>query len=134
MFGNKTEKTSGASGSPVSAKLSNSIVEGTHIEGNIQAANDIRIDGSLKGNLECRGRVIVGPQGKIEGDVSCVNAIIEGSYTGSMTVRELLAIKETGVVNGDVVTEKLLVQAGALLHGTCSMSGQKLASLLKNES
>lgn len=133
MFGNKTEKSSAATGAQVSANLSNSIVEGTHIEGNIQAANDIRIDGILKGNLECRGRVIIGPQGKIEGDVSCINAIIEGTYTGNLAVRELLAIKETGVVNGDVVTEKLLVQAGALLNGSCSMSGQKLTSMLKNE-
>jgi len=133
MFGNKTEKSSNPAGLPVSANLSNSIVEGTHIEGNIQAANDIRIDGTLKGNLECRGRVIIGPQGKVEGDVSCVNAIIEGLYTGKLSVRELLAIKETGVVNGDVVTEKLLVQAGALLNGSCSMSGQKLSSMLKND-
>jgi cytoskeletal protein CcmA (bactofilin family) len=133
MFGSKTEKSSNTSGMPVSANLSNSIVEGTQIEGNIQAANDIRIDGVLKGNLECRGRVIIGPQGRVEGDVSCINAIIEGTHTGNLSVRELLAIKETGVVSGDIITEKLLVQGGALLNGTCSMSGQKLTSLLKNE-
>ncbi len=133
MFGSKTEKSSNTSGMPVSANLSNSIVEGTQIEGNIQAANDIRIDGVLKGNLECRGRVIIGPQGRVEGDVSCINAIIEGTHTGNLSVRELLAIKETGVVSGDIITEKLLVQGGALLNGTCSMSGQKLTSLLRNE-
>lgn len=130
MFNSKSEKQGAASGVPVSTNVSNSIVEGTIIKGEIIAANDIRIDGGLIGKLDCKGRVIIGPQGRVEGDVICLNAIIEGNFTGNLQVKELLSVKETGVINGDIVTEKLMVQTGAIFNVTCSMSGQKLKPLM----
>ncbi|MFZ1749972.1 MAG: polymer-forming cytoskeletal protein [Saprospiraceae bacterium] len=133
MFGNKNEKQSTSNGSAPSANVSNSIVEGTLINGNINAQNDIRIDGILKGKLECKGRVIIGPQGKIEGDINCLNAIIEGAFTGNLAVKDLLSIKETAVINGDIVTDKLLVQTGAIFNVTCTMGGQKLKPLIAKE-
>lgn len=134
MFGNKNEKQATSNGSNPSTNVSNSIVEGTTINGTISAPNDIRIDGVLVGKLDCKGRVIIGPQGKIEGDIICINAIIEGSFTGNIQVKELLSVKETGVINGDIVTDKLLVQTGAIFNVSCSMGGQKLKSLVQNQS
>ena len=134
MFGGKNEKQSGQNGPAPSANVSNSIVEGTQINGNISATNDIRIDGTLIGKLECKGRVIVGPQGKIEGDVKCVNAIIEGAFTGNIEVNELLTVKETATINGDIITDKLMVHTGAVFNVICSMGGQKLKSLVQKDS
>lgn len=133
MFGGKNEKQSGQNGAAPSANVSNSIVEGTQINGNIMATNDIRIDGTLMGKLDCKGRVIVGPQGKIEGDVKCVNAIIEGAFTGNIEVIELLAVKESAVINGDIITDKLMVHTGAVFNVSCSMGGQKLKSLVHKD-
>lgn len=133
MFGSKNEK-SNSNGTPVSPNVSNSIVEGTHIKGEISASNDIRIDGILIGKLDCKGRVIIGPQGKIEGEISCINAIVEGAFTGTLDVKELLTVKETGVINGDVSCDKLFIQTGAVFNTTCVMSGQKLKSLVQKES
>ena len=113
MFGSKNEKQNN-NGAVVSANVSNSIVEGTSIIGNITAPNDIRIDGTLQGKLHCNGRVIIGPQGKIEGDITCINAIIEGSFIGNLNVKELLTVKETGVINGDINCDKLFIQTGAV--------------------
>jgi cytoskeletal protein CcmA (bactofilin family) len=129
MFGNKQDKQANGPSAAPSANVSNSLVEGTHVTGNIVAPNDIRIDGTLIGNLDCNGRVIIGPQGKIEGEVKCQNAIIEGTFTGKILVKELLTVKETGVVNGDIVTEKVMVQTGAHFNVTCSMGGQKVKPL-----
>ncbi len=134
MFGTKNEKQGGPSSLVQSTNVSNSIVEGTTINGNITAANDIRIDGFLIGKLDCKGRVIVGPQGKIEGDVKCVNAVIEGTFTGNIHVSELIAVKESAVINGDIVTDKLMVHTGAIFNVNCSMGGQKLKSLVQKES
>lgn len=133
MFGNKNEKTNTSAGNTNSSNVSNSVVEGTKIEGNIFAANDIRIDGELIGKLDCKGRVIIGPQGRIEGDIHCQNAIIEGHFTGNVTVKELLTIKDTAIVNGDIVTDKLMVQTGAVFNVTCSMGGQKLKPLIQKD-
>ncbi len=133
MFGAKNEKQGNSTGAVQSANVSNSIVDGTIINGNISAPNDIRIDGSLIGKLDCKGRVIIGPQGKIEGDVKCINAIIEGSFTGNIHVSELLAVKESAVVTGDIVTDKLMVHTGAIFNVSCSMGGQKLKPLVQKD-
>jgi cytoskeletal protein CcmA (bactofilin family) len=133
MFGNKNDKQVTSGNAPVSTNVSNSIVEGTSINGNITAPNDIRIDGILIGKLDCKGRVIIGPQGRIEGDINCINAIIEGTFSGNINVKELLTVKETGVISGDIVTDKLMVQTGALFNVSCSMGGQKLKSLVQKE-
>lgn len=132
MFGSKNDKQSN-NGPVASANISNSIVEGTSIVGNITAPNDIRIDGTLVGKLNCDGRVIIGPQGKIEGDINCINAIIEGTFTGNLSVKELLTVKETGVINGDIVCDKLFIQTGAVFNVSCSMGGQKLRPLTQKD-
>lgn len=134
MFGGKTEKQGNAASNSQPTNVSNSIVEGTEIRGDIKATNDIRIDGVLVGKLECNGRVIIGAQGKIEGEIQCANAIIEGSFKGNITVKELLAIKETGSVIGDISTEKILIQTGATFNGKCTMGGLKVSSLVQEPS
>jgi cytoskeletal protein CcmA (bactofilin family) len=133
MFGNKNEKQNTTNGTPASNNVSNSIVEGTNIIGEIQASNDIRIDGGLSGKLDCKGRVIIGPQGKVDGDIICFNAIIEGTFKGNLQVKELLTVKETGVIHGDVITDKLMIQTGAVFNVTCSMGGQKLKPLVQKD-
>lgn len=133
MFGTKKEeKTGGTMSSSTSSSAPsgaiNSLVQGTKVEGQINAGSDIRIDGELKGSLKCKGRVIVGPEGKINGDIECQNAIIEGTFTGNIKVAETLTVKETAKIEGDVNTSKLLVQPGALFNVSCNMGGQKLKS------
>jgi len=133
MFGSKSEKQNTSNGVQTSTNVSNSIVEGTIINGNITAPNDIRIDGELIGKLDCKGRVIIGPQGKIEGEIICINAIIEGTFSGTINVKELLSVKETGIITGDIITDKLMVQTGAVFNVSCSMGGQKLKSLVQKD-
>ena len=99
----------------------NSLVRGTSVEGTIHSESDIRIDGSLKGNLNCKSKVIIGPEGRIEGNVQCHSAVIEGKLDGHITVAELLNVRETAEINGEVFTEKLIVQSGAKFNVTCTM-------------
>lgn len=130
MFGSKKpESTTTAATTPVAAKTTatessnalNSLVKGTVVEGIITSENDIRVDGIIKGSLICKAKVIVGPTGFIEGEVKCQNAMIEGKISGKLRVTELLSIKETAEVTGDVTTGKLLVQPGAVFNVTCYM-------------
>lgn len=125
MFGsNKTKETSKgvAPGSGTSHSF-NSLVQGTTVEGDIQSKNDIRIDGGVKGSLKCESKVIIGPTGSIEGEVSCKSAVIEGRFQGTLIVEDLLTIKETSNVNGQIRYGKLVVQPGAVLVGDLRMSG-----------
>lgn len=132
MFGNKNDKSNSGNNAIV-ANVSNSIVEGTKIVGDIVATNDIRIDGELKGNLDCNGRVIIGSQGKVEGKIMAQNGIIEGQFTGEIQVRELLSIKESATVYADIKTDKISIQPGAVFTGNCVMAGQKLKPLIQKE-
>lgn len=130
MFKNKSkDNSSGSSSSSSSATVSgstNSLVAGTKVEGTIHASSDIRIDGTLKGILDCKGRVIIGPEGRVEGEINCQNAVIEGSFQGKLVVKELLNVREKANIQGDVVTDKLLVQPGAIYNVNCNMGGQTI--------
>ncbi|MCB0636273.1 MAG: polymer-forming cytoskeletal protein [Lewinella sp.] len=129
MFGKEapTKKETGTKTTPASGggHSLNSIVEGTTIEGTIKAESDIRIDGAINGKLFCSAKVIIGPTGSVEGEIRCDNAVIEGKFQGTLSVKELLNIRETATVDGDVTTGKLIVQPGGVINGTCNMGGKK---------
>ena len=135
MFKNKSKEngTSSSSNSSVISGSTNSLVAGTNIEGTINAGSDIRIDGSLKGTLICNGRVIIGPEGKVDGEINCQNAVIEGSFQGKISVKELLNVRESANIQGDVITGKLLVQPGAIYNVHCNMGGQTIKAFGKKE-
>jgi len=127
MFGSKKKETTATkSVAPSGASNSlNSLVKGTKVEGTISSENDIRIDGTIVGTLTCKAKVIIGPSGVIEGDVKCENAVIEGKFDGNLSVNQLLTVKETAEVHGDVNTNKLLVQSGATFNVTCRMGANR---------
>lgn len=122
MFGNtKNESKSNGVITTPSTTSSNSLVQGTNIEGTVQAEKDIRIDGTMKGTLICKGKLIIGPTGTIIGDVQCENAVIEGRFEGVMSVGEVLHVKETAKIEGDISTQKLIVQPGSIFNVKCKM-------------
>ncbi len=102
----------------------NRIVEGTHIEGEIKSESNVRIDGSFKGNLITKGRLVIGPSGRIEGTVECQNAEIEGGVIGKLNVQQLLSLKGTARVEGDIFTDKLAIEPGSSFTGACNMGGK----------
>ena len=100
----------------------NLISNGTDITGDIKSNGDIRIDGSLKGNLSTKGKVVVGPTGKVNGEVTCRNSEISGIIEGKITVGQLLNLKASSKILGDITTSKLSIEPGAIFSGTCKMS------------
>ena len=127
MFGSSKKKETNANSSGASPTANsmalNSLVTGTTIEGQLESDNDIRVDGQIKGSLKCKAKVIIGPNGKIKGDVTCVNAVIEGHFDGVIHVSEVLKIAGTATIEGEVHTNKLQVDNGAVFNVTCTMGG-----------
>ena len=99
----------------------NRIVEGTNIEGDIKSDSNIRIDGYVKGTIQIKGRLVLGPNGKIDGEVICKNADIEGKLNGIIEVDELLSLKSTAKLQGEISTNKLSIEPGAIFSGNCKM-------------
>ncbi|MFP4059984.1 MAG: polymer-forming cytoskeletal protein [Bacteroidales bacterium] len=103
----------------------NHIQSGTEIKGNIKSNGDIRIDGFLEGNLETKGKIVVGGTGKIKGQVRCKNSEVEGEIEGKVFVSELLALKASARIFGDIVSNKLAIEPGCKFTGNCNMTGEE---------
>lgn len=99
----------------------NRIVEGTIIKGDIVSAADFRLDGELIGNFTSQGKLVIGPAGSITGDIICKNADIEGRFNGKIEVEEMLNVKATAFMNGEVLAGKLGVEPGAQFKASCSI-------------
>jgi len=102
----------------------NIIGNGTKITGNIETSGDIRIDGVLIGNLSTQGKVVIGATGSVEGEVVCVNSDVSGQLKGKISVKELLSLKVTAKIFGDIITNKLAIEPNAVFTGTCNMGGE----------
>ena len=99
----------------------NLIGNGTSITGDIKSSGDIRIDGILNGNIIINGKLVIGSTGKIEGNVNCQNADISGEIKGKINVSELLILKSSAKLVGDIITGKISIEPNALFTGSCNM-------------
>jgi cytoskeletal protein CcmA (bactofilin family) len=106
---------------PEGSAILNLIGKGTEIQGDINSTGDVRIDGILMGNISIKGRLVVGANGRIEGNVICQNADVEGEIKGVMNVGEILALKKTAKILGDITTSKIAIEPGAIFTGNCNM-------------
>lgn len=99
----------------------NMIGAGTVITGDIYSKGDIRVDGNLKGSVITEGKVVLGREGVIEGDIECSSADISGTIKAKITVSKVLSLKDSAKLNGDIITNKLSIEPGAEFTGSCSM-------------
>lgn len=99
----------------------NIITVGTLIKGDITATGDFRLDGTLEGNIQLNGKLVVGDSGVVTGNVMCQNANIIGTVNGNLSVKELLSLHTSARVRGDILINKLSIEPGAVFTGKCRM-------------
>jgi len=102
----------------------NQIGAGTEISGDVSTGSDIRFDGVLIGNLKTKGKVVIGETGMVKGEIECKNSVVEGKVEGKIKVIELLTLKSTSTLTGDIVTRRLAIEPGAKFSGNCSMTAE----------
>lgn len=124
MFNNKPEKNISVNSSSV-----NILGNGTTLTGELKSNGDFRIDGILKGNIEVKGKLVVGASGSVEGEVICQNADISGEIKGKISVSETLTLKSTARLFGEITTSKLAIEPDAQFTGTCSMASGVVKSI-----
>jgi cytoskeletal protein CcmA (bactofilin family) len=110
----------------------NLIGAGTVIEGELKSNGDIRVDGSIFGSITSKAKVVLGTTGVVEGDITCQNADISGLVKGKAIIADLLFLKSTAKIVGDIVTSKLVVEAGATFTGSCNM-GPVIKDMKQND-
>ncbi|WP_299761690.1 polymer-forming cytoskeletal protein [uncultured Dokdonia sp.] len=109
----------------------NRISQGTKIVGDITSQGGFRIDGEIEGNINTPNKVVIGKTGVVNGSLICKDADIEGLVEGTMQVNNLLSIKSTARIEGEVTVGKLAVEPGATFNASCDMKGN-LKSIAKD--
>ena len=123
MFGSNRDKKTPAKGVPMGGSVShNSLVKGTLVKGDVKSETDIRVDGTIEGQLDCDAKVVIGDSGQVLGSVTCRDAVIEGRVEGNVQVADMLNLRKTAQLNGNIETNKLIVEAGAIFAGNVSMA------------
>src|SRR5258708_37360823 len=122
MFNGKT-KSDGLGEISSSTGTSTSLIgAGTSMKGDITSNGDLRIDGTLVGNIHCSAKVVIGANGVVEGDINGQQADIMGKVTGTITVKDLLQLKGGSTVNGNLKAAKLQIEPAAVFNGECHMT------------
>ncbi|MEO9257554.1 MAG: polymer-forming cytoskeletal protein [Crocinitomicaceae bacterium] len=107
----------------------NRLVQGTELTGNITTSNSIRIDGIIKGNVNCGGKLVLGLMGEIIGEVTSSEAEIEGRIEGNLSISELLYLRASSRINGNITSSKLIIENGATFNGLCTMDKTKVTEV-----
>lgn len=132
MFNNKSK--SEATEAPAPSGSASLIGGGTSLKGDITSSGDLRIDGTLVGNIFCSSKVIIGANGVVEGDISGQMADIMGKVSGTIKVKELLQLKTNCQVNGNLYAAKLQIEPAANFNGQCHMVVEQPATIQSRSS
>ena len=109
----------------------NFLGSGTTVEGDVITKSSIRVDGKIKGTLNCDNTLTVGESGEIEGSVKAKNAVIGGKIKGKIIVEEKLVLETKSQLIGELKSKKLIVDEGAVFDGASDMGVQSPQSEVK---
>jgi cytoskeletal protein CcmA (bactofilin family) len=117
MFNAKSKSDAGSA-----AQGGNSLIgAGTTIKGDIVSSGDVRIDGTLVGNIRCTAKVLIGQDGVVEGDIEGQQADILGKVSGKIHVTELLNLRGVAIIRGNIRAGKLQIEPTVTFNGQCHM-------------
>jgi cytoskeletal protein CcmA (bactofilin family) len=103
---------------PVSTRGAACISQGIRIKGEVTGSEDLFVDGLVDGKLNLtNGSLTIGPNGTVKADVYAREVIVRGKIEGKVTGRDKVQLWSTGQVTGEVQTDRLAIEEGALLKG-----------------
>ena len=117
---------------PVSTSAATMIGAGTTLKGDIQSQQDLRIDGTVIGNVRSAAKIIIGQGGVIEGDLESIQCGVNGKVSGNIRCRELLQLRGESVITGNLYAGKLQIEPSATFNGQCHM-GANIVEMGNNE-
>lgn len=100
----------------------NRIVSGSKLEGTFKTESSLRVDGEVVGDLECAGKLVLGTEGKITGNIIAYEAEIEGIVVGNVKIESVLTLRASAKIKGDMLTGRVVIEDGADFNGNCQMS------------
>jgi cytoskeletal protein CcmA (bactofilin family) len=124
MFSNNNNNNNNKEQQVKTTELSNSnthIAKGAMFQGNVETYGTIRVEGKVFGNIKSKGKVSLGETSFVQGNLLSQNAEIAGEVSGVVEIVEILTLKTSAVIHGDIFCNKLIVESGATFNGKCQM-------------
>ena len=101
------------------------IARTSHVEGEIKGAGEVRIEGTVKGKLDCSAAVLVAEGGKVEAELKAETITISGRVSGNVIATQKIELTPTADVEGDINAPRILIREGATFEGQVFMTGKK---------
>ena len=112
----------------INAKISSIIGADMVVDGDIRAKEAVRVEGSVTGDVETEGALIISSSGKVKGNVKGSSIIIGGSLEGDLTSGGRTEVASTGKVIGNIRTKSLIVDENAVFQGQCIMNSEGIST------
>lgn len=93
---------------------------GTTVKGNISTQEDFRVDGIVEGDIFCKGKLVLGNQASVTGNITCQEADLMGKITGNLLIDGKLILRSSLILNGNLIAQKLEIEPGATFSGSVS--------------
>ena len=134
MFGSNTkEKTTSVNtltGTDKEGSATTVIAKGTVIEGKFACNENVRLDGSIHGEVKVDKRFVMGDSSYVQGNIHARDAAIKGRIKGDLYIKEALHLMDSAVIEGNIHAKTMVVEEGARYNGACKIGD--LAAATKN--
>jgi len=117
---NPRHRASQATGSSITLIASTAKVEGT-----IKGAGEVRVEGAVKGTIDCSATVLIDPSGNVDGEIKAETIVIAGKVNGNVFGTQKIELTPSAVVEGDITSPRILIREGATFEGQVYMTGNK---------
>jgi len=93
------------------------------LTGELRCGESLRIDGTVKGEVQCDQLLTVGEKGSIHASIEGDTVVIAGEVKGDITAKRKITLESTARVTGDLTTPGIVIQEGARLEGRIMIGG-----------
>ena len=108
---------------------STSVDASSELEGKLRCKQTLRIDGYVKGEVECDRIVLIGEGGRVFASIAADEVQIAGTVEGNITARRKITLERTAIVKGDLTTLGIVIEEGAKLSGRIVIGSQAEAAV-----
>jgi cytoskeletal protein CcmA (bactofilin family) len=97
------------------------LAAGSAVEGNVKISSNLRLEGEIKGDLACNGKLVLSKTAAVTGNIICSELLSEGKIQGNVVAKTFISLAETAILNGDIQCSQLHIEKGAIFNGKCTM-------------
>lgn len=98
------------------------ISSGVVLEGKMKCSGNIRVDGTINGDVYAEGNITIGTNGKVIGEINAKDLTIGGKVDGIVRAKNKVILEAKAILKGELITKILVIAAGAKFDGTSKMT------------